>query len=96
MKKIFKYFSIFEWLLWLGSIVTVVVFFIVFQNKEYLYLVATITGVTSLIFISKGNIVGLILSAIFSVFYVIVAITYRYYSEISLENRRVENVRAGE
>ena len=82
MKKIFKYFTIFEWLLWLGSIVTVVVFFIVFQNKEYLYLVTTITGVTSLIFISKGNIAGLILSAIFSVFYVIVAITYRYYSEI--------------
>ena len=65
MKKIFKYFSIFEWLLWLGSIVTVVVFFIVLQNKEYLYLFTTITGVTSLIFISKGNIVGLILSAIF-------------------------------
>jgi nicotinamide mononucleotide transporter PnuC len=82
MKKIFKYFSLFEWLLWVGSIITVVVFFIVLQNKERLYLVTTITGVTSLIFLAKGNAVGLILSTIFSIFYVIVAITFRYYSEV--------------
>ena len=77
-----KYFSIFEWILWLGSIITVVIFFIVLKNPEWLYLVTTITGITSLIFLSKGNLVGLILSTIFSVFYVIVAINYRYYSEI--------------
>ena len=82
MRKILKYFSIFEWILWLGSIITVVIFFIVLKNPEWLYLVTTITGITSLIFLSKGNLVGLILSTIFSVFYVIVAINYRYYSEI--------------
>ena len=82
MKKIFKYFSIFEWCLWLGSIVTVVVFFIVLQNKEWLYLVTTILGATSLIFLAKGNLIGLILTSIFSVFYTIVAITFRYYSEV--------------
>ena len=69
MKKILKYFSIFEWCLWLGSIVTVVVFFIVLQNKEWLYLVTTILGATSLIFLAKGNLIGLILTSIFSVFY---------------------------
>lgn len=82
MKKILKYFSIFEWCLWLGSIVTVVVFFIVLQNKEWLYLVTTILGATSLIFLAKGNLVGLILTSIFSVFYTIVAITFKYYSEV--------------
>jgi nicotinamide mononucleotide transporter PnuC len=82
MRKILKYFSIFEWILWLGSIIAVVIFFIVLKNPEWLYLVTTITGITSLIFLSKGNLVGLILSTIFSVFYVIVAINYRYYSEI--------------
>jgi nicotinamide riboside transporter PnuC len=82
MKKILKYFSIFEWCLWLGSIVTVVVFFIVLQNKEWLYLVTTILGATSLIFLAKGNLIGLILTSIFSVFYTIVAITFRYYSEV--------------
>lgn len=82
MKKILKYFSLFEWILWLGSIITVVVFFIVLQNKEWLYLVTTILGATSLIFLAKGNLVGLILSAVFSVFYSIVAVTFRYWSEL--------------
>ena len=82
MKKILKYFSIFEWCLWIGSIITVVIFFVVLQNKEWLYLVTTIAGVTSLIFLAKGNLVGLILSTIFSIFYTVVSVTYRYYSEV--------------
>ena len=82
MKKIFKYFSVFEWILWLGSIVTVIIFFFVFKNEEWLYLVTTVVGVTSLIFLAKGNLVGIILSIIFSVFYSVVAITFRYYSEL--------------
>ena len=82
MKKILKYFTPFEWSLWAVSIATVVGFYIGFRNTEWTYLVTTILGVTSLIFLAKGNLIGLILTLIFSVFYVIVAITYRYYSEV--------------
>ena len=59
-----------------------VILFIVLKNKEWLYLVTTIVGATALIFLAKGNLVGIILSIAFSVFYSVVAITFRYYSEI--------------
>lgn len=82
MKKILSYFSIFEWCLWLSSVVLMIVFFIVFHNNQYLFLITSITGVTSLIFLSKGNVIGLIMSAIFSIAYAIIAIFMKYYSEL--------------
>ncbi|MDE7306068.1 MAG: nicotinamide riboside transporter PnuC, partial [Clostridia bacterium] len=64
-----KSITIAEWLIWSISVITVTVCFFVFKNTQYHYLAGTIIGATALIFISKGNAFGQILSIIFSVFY---------------------------
>ena len=39
-------------------------------------------GVTALIFVSKGNVVGQIITVVFSIFYGIISYSYRYYGEM--------------
>lgn len=52
------------------------------NDTEVLNLIATIIGVTSVIYVSKGFVVGEMLSIIFSVLYGIVSIKFRYYGEM--------------
>ena len=73
MRKILKYFSIFEWCLYFGGITFIVLFFIIFENKDYISLVGALVGVTALIFVSKGNVIGQIITVIFSLFYGIIS-----------------------
>lgn len=82
MKKLLKYFTPFEWILWSVSVVSIIVFFIAFKNEQYLFLATSLVGVTSLIFLAKGNLVGLILTLAFSVAYTIIAFISHYWSEV--------------
>ena len=82
MKKLIKYFSIFEWCLYLISIVVIVMCFIIFKNDNYFYLIGSIVGVTALIFLSKGHVLGQIITIIFSVFYGVVSLSFKYYGEM--------------
>ena len=70
-----------EWGLWIGSVLVICLSF--FMGKvSVLNIIASLIGVTSLIFISKGNVLGQILIVIFSVFYGIISIAFKYYGEM--------------
>ena len=82
MKRFLKYFSPFEWALWLSSLLVITVFFFVFDREGYLTLVASLIGVTSLIFAAKGNPLGPLLMVFFSILYGIISYSFAYYGEM--------------
>ena len=82
MKKILRYFSLGEWILWLGSMTLIIVSFCLFDRVNYLTLAASIVGVTSLIFCAKGNPVGQVLILVFSVLYGVISYGFKYYGEM--------------
>ena len=61
MKKSLSYFSKFEIALWISSVALIIVSFLAFDRTNYLTLVASLIGVTSLIFNAKGNPFGQVL-----------------------------------
>lgn len=82
LKKITKYFSKTEIILWCSSVALIGLSFCVFDRENYLTLVASLIGVTSLIFNAKGNPFGQLLMVIFSLLYGIISFTFAYYGEM--------------
>ena len=82
MRKLFNYFSKFEIALWGASVLLIVVSFVSFDRTNYLTLMASLIGVTSLIFNSKGNPFGQFLMVIFSLLYGVISYTFAYYGEM--------------
>ena len=76
------YFTKFELGLWSGSTLAVIVTFLLFDRSNYLSLVASLIGVTSLIFNAKGNPFGQLLMVIFGILYGIISYSFRYYGEM--------------
>ena len=72
----------FEKALWLVSMLVITVSFFFGIEKNPLTLVASLIGVTSLIFIAKGNVWGQILMIIFSAIYGYISYKTRYYGEM--------------
>lgn len=72
----------FEAFLWGMSVFVVSVSFLFTSNQSYLALFASLTGVTALIFVAKGDAVGQILTVAFSVMYAIISYTFKYYGEM--------------
>ena len=81
-KKLIHYFSLFEWGLWLSSLLIITLFFCCFDKEGYLTLISSYVGVTSLIFAAKGNPTGPALMIIFSVLYGITSYSFSYYGEM--------------
>lgn len=63
-RKLLRYFSRAERLLWGLSVVFIVGSFCAFDRENYLTLAASLIGVTSLIFNAKGNPIGQVLMVI--------------------------------
>ncbi len=80
--KSFMSLSKFELCLWFVSIAGVLASGIVsgFENK--LEVCASLVGVTALIFVAKGNVLGQILTVIFGLFYGYISFLFRYYGEM--------------
>lgn len=78
----FKYLSKFEWLLWSVSVVVVIMSFIIADSNYILTLIASLIGVTALIFVAKGDVWGQILTVLFSIVYGIISVHFRYYGEM--------------
>ena len=72
----------FEKALWLISSLIITVSFLFGTDKNPLTLIVSIIGVTSLIFIAKGNVWGQILMIIFSIIYGYISYKTRYYGEM--------------
>lgn len=72
----------FELCLWLISVITVSLCYISLPKADYLTLIASLVGVTALIFVAKGYLIGQILSVIFAIFYGIISYYFKYYGEM--------------
>ena len=77
-----KYFSRAEIILWCCSALLIVISFCLFDRENYMTLVASLIGVTSLIFNAKGNPFGQLLMVIFSLLYGIISFSFAYYGEM--------------
>ena len=74
IKKYLGYFSRFEWGLWIFSITATLLSFLLGNERYPLTLIASLLGVTSLIFIAKGNVIGQFIVIIFSLLYGVISI----------------------
>lgn len=81
MKRL-NYFSTFEKALWLFSVLVISVFFFWLDRTNWLSFVASLIGVTFLIFNAKGNPIGQFLTIVFSVLYGIISYSFSYYGEM--------------
>lgn len=77
-----KYFSKTEIALWCSSVALIIISFCVFDRENYLTLLASLIGVTSLVFNAKGNPFGQVLMVVFSLLYGIISFTFAYYGEM--------------
>lgn len=82
IKSMLDYFTKGELALWGISVTLIVVSFFLFDRGNFLILVASLVGVTSLIFNAKGNPFGQFLMVIFSLLYGIISYTFTYYGEM--------------
>ncbi|MBE6815210.1 MAG: nicotinamide mononucleotide transporter [Ruminococcaceae bacterium] len=82
IKKLLNYFNLTEKLIWSISVIVIIVSFFLFENDGYLTLVASLIGVTSLIFCAKGNPFGQFLMIIFAIIYSIISFSFQYYGEM--------------
>lgn len=81
-KALANYFTKKEIALWVSSVVLISVSFCLFDRENYLILLASLIGVTSLIFNAKGNPFGQFLMVLFSLLYGIISFTFSYYGEM--------------
>lgn len=82
MRNPFKTLTRFELTLWISSLVVVTLSYLAAGNQGVLSLLASLVGVTGLIFVAKGNVFGQFLTIIFSVLYAVVSYRFRYYGEM--------------
>lgn len=82
MKKFRFYFTKSEIALWLSSVAVIITTFLIFDRRNFLTLINSLIGVTSLIFIAKGNPIGQALTIVFGVLYGIISYGYSYYGEM--------------
>lgn len=78
----FKELNRFEWGLWAFSVLAVIISFVLTEEKDIISLVTSLTGVTALIFVAKGMVIGQLLCVLFSIFYGIISYKYAYYGEM--------------
>ena len=82
MKKRMHYFTFAELCLWIGSVFFIILSFFMFDKTNYITLLASVIGVTSLIFNAKGNPICQVLMIVFSVLYGIISYSFSYFGEM--------------
>ena len=82
MHNPFRNLSKFEWSLWIASLIVVSSTFFLAGDFNILTLIASLIGVTALIFIAKGDVTGQVLTVVFSLFYTVISLQFRYYGEM--------------
>ena len=80
MKK--KYFTKLEIGIWVSSVALILTSFLIFDRVNYLNMIASLIGTTSLLLCAKGNPLGQVLIIMFSALYAYISWAIRYYSEL--------------
>ena len=82
IKSLLRYFTKGEIVLWSSSVLLIAGSFCLFDKEGYPTLIASIIGVTSLLFNAKGNPLGQVLMILFSVIYGFISLGFSYYGEM--------------
>ncbi len=82
MKQKLNYFNTFEKCLWLTSVLVVTLSFVATKSFDWLNCVTTLIGVTALLFLAKGNVVGQVLTVVFALLYGFISYQCAYYGEM--------------
>jgi nicotinamide mononucleotide transporter PnuC len=82
IKNPFAAWTRFEWWLWGISMIVTGLSYSFSPERSMLSFVATLIGVTALIFLAKGHVLGQLLILVFSVLYGIISLKFRYYGEL--------------
>ena len=80
--KLWKELNKFEKCLWLTGIVVITASFAISGGGDVLSLIASLIGVTALIFVAKGYVIGQVLTVVFALFYGVISWFFRYYGEM--------------
>ena len=78
----FKSLTKFELGLWLTSVAVTFLSFFASGGQDILNLIASLIGVTALIFVSKGHVLGQLMTVVFALFYGIISFYFKYYGEL--------------
>ncbi len=71
-----------DYILWITSVIIIILSYILANDQDYLSLIASLIGVTAVIYVANGYVIGEMLSIIFAIFYGIVSYKFRYYGEL--------------
>lgn len=71
-----------EWVLWISSMIVISISFFFAGSEGALNTIASLVGVTALIFVARGDVYGQIITIIFSVLYGIISWKFKYYGEM--------------
>ena len=82
MKRLFRDLTAFERRLWVCSLWLVGGAFFLSPQRDWLNLAASLIGVTALIFVAKGYVIGQVLTVVFALFYGSISWHFRYYGEM--------------
>ena len=82
LKNPFKDLTKFELGLWITSVVVILASFIISGGEDILTIIASLIGVTALIFVAKGYVLGQLLTVVFAIFYGIISFIFKYYGEM--------------
>ena len=79
----FKLLNKFEMCLWISSVFVVLLSYVLSGCEGTANTICSLVGVTALIFVAKGHVLGMVLCTIFAAFYGIIALHFRYYGEVA-------------
>lgn len=82
LREALGYFTLFEKLLYLFSVVFITAAYLLFDSGSTLSLIASLVGATALIFCAKGNPFGQLLMVVFGILYAIISYSFAYYGEL--------------
>ena len=72
----------FERGLWCSSVAVIVLSAVLMGGADLFSVIASLIGVTALIFVAKGYVIGQILTVVFAVFYGVISFGQQYYGEM--------------
>ncbi len=81
LKKSLTALTTFDRILWAAALAVVLVSGIIGRGSA-VAVTAPLIGVTALVFLAKGDVLGQLLTVIFAIFYAVVSYTQRYYGEM--------------
>ncbi len=81
-KNPFKELTKFEMCLWLLSVAVITISFLFSGEKDVFTVAVSLIGVTALIFVAKGYVIGQVLTVVFALFYGVISFYFKYYGEM--------------